>query len=52
MSFAFVYLHPLADGNGRIHRFLVNHLLAVDKVVPANIIVPSGDDRQSPARAC
>ena len=40
MSFAFVYLHPLADGNGRIHRFLVNHLLAADKVVPANIIVP------------
>lgn len=40
VSFAFVYLHPLADGNGRIHRFLVNHLLAADKVVPANIIVP------------
>jgi Fic family protein len=40
ISFAFVYLHPLADGNGRLHRFLVNHLLAVDKAVPANIIVP------------
>ncbi|AEF88747.1 filamentation induced by cAMP protein Fic [Delftia sp. Cs1-4] len=40
VSFAFVYLHPLADGNGRIHRFLVNHLLAADKAVPANIIVP------------
>ncbi len=40
VSFAFVYLHPLADGNGRVHRFLVNHLLATDKVVPANIIVP------------
>lgn len=40
VSFAFIYLHPLADGNGRIHRFLVNHLLAADKVVPANIIVP------------
>lgn len=40
VSFAFVYLHPLADGNGRIHRFLINHLLAADKVVPANIIVP------------
>ena len=34
------YLHPLADGNGRIHRFLVNHLLAADGVVPANLIVP------------
>ncbi|MCL1960661.1 MAG: Fic family protein, partial [Desulfovibrionaceae bacterium] len=40
LSFAFVYLHPLADGNGRIHRFLVNHLLAADKAVPASIIVP------------
>lgn len=40
VSFAFVYLHPLADGNGRVHRFLINHLLAVDKAVPANLIVP------------
>lgn len=39
-SFAFVYLHPLADGNGRVHRFLINHLLAADGVVPANLIVP------------
>ena len=40
VSFAFIYVHSLADGNGRIHRFLVNHLLAADNVVPANIIVP------------
>lgn len=40
VSFAFVYLHPLADGNGRVHRFLVNHLLAMDKVVPQSIVVP------------
>jgi len=40
VSFAFVYLHPLADGNGRIHRFLINHLLAMDGAVPSNIIVP------------
>lgn len=40
VSFAFIYLHPLADGNGRIHRFLVNHLLAADKAVPVNLIVP------------
>jgi hypothetical protein len=40
LSFAFVYLHPLVDGNGRIHRFLINHLLAADNVVPSNIIVP------------
>ena len=40
VSFAFVYLHPLADGNGRIHRFLINHLLAADKAVPAPIVIP------------
>ncbi|MFT3800588.1 MAG: Fic family protein [Burkholderiaceae bacterium] len=40
VSFAFVYLHPLTDGNGRIHRFLINHLLAADKVVPATLVLP------------
>lgn len=40
VSFAFVYLHPLSDGNGRVHRFLVNHLLAADRAVPPNIVVP------------
>lgn len=40
LSFALVYLHPLSDGNGRVHRFLVNHLLAADQVVPHNMVVP------------
>ncbi len=40
VAFAFVYLHPLADGNGRVHRFLINHLLAADKLVPSNVIIP------------
>lgn len=40
LSFAFVYLHPLSDGNGRVHRFLVNDTLARDGAVPANVIVP------------
>ena len=40
VSFAFVYLHPLSDGNGRVHRFLLNHLLAADGAVPANLIIP------------
>lgn len=29
-AFGFVYIHPLADGNGRVHRFLVNDILRRD----------------------
>jgi hypothetical protein len=39
-SFGFVYVHPMADGNGRISRFLVNDVLRRDGVVPAPIILP------------
>ncbi|MCQ9328007.1 Fic family protein [Pelistega suis] len=40
MAFAFVYLHPLADGNGRLHRFLFNHLLRSLGETAAPIILP------------
>ena len=40
LSFGFVYLHPLADGNGRISRFLVNDFLRRDQAVPAPLILP------------
>ncbi|XKE47398.1 Fic family protein [Halomonas organivorans] len=39
-SFGFVFLHPLADGNGRVSRFLVNDVLRRDGVVPAPFILP------------
>ena len=39
-SFGFVYIHPLADGNGRISRFLVNDILRRDGAVPAPFILP------------
>ena len=39
-AFAFVYIHPMKDGNGRIHRFLVNDILSRDGAVPAGIILP------------
>ncbi|MBC7380915.1 MAG: Fic family protein [Burkholderiaceae bacterium] len=39
-SFGFVYVHPLADGNGRVHRFLINDVLRRDGAVPAPFIVP------------
>lgn len=39
-SFGFVYVHPMADGNGRVHRFLINDILRRDGAVPAPLIVP------------
>ena len=40
LSFGFVYIHPMSDGNGRISRFLVNDVLRRDGAAPAPIIVP------------
>lgn len=40
VAFGFVYIHPLADGNGRLHRFLINDLLRRDGVVEEPMIVP------------
>jgi hypothetical protein len=39
-SFGFVYIHPMADGNGRISRFLVNDVLRRDGAVPEPFILP------------
>jgi hypothetical protein len=39
-AFGFVYIHPLADGNGRVHRFLVNDVLRRDGVIPDPVILP------------
>lgn len=39
-AFGFVYIHPLADGNGRVHRFLVNDVLRRDGVVQDPMILP------------
>ena len=27
IAFGFVFIHPLSDGNGRIHRYLIHHIL-------------------------
>ena len=40
MAFGFVYIHPLADGNGRVHRFLVNDALRRDGAVRDPMILP------------
>ena len=28
IAFGFVFIHPLSDGNGRIHRYMIHHTLA------------------------
>lgn len=40
LSFGFVYIHPMADGNGRISRFLINDVLRRDGALPAPFILP------------
>ncbi|MGH9163328.1 MAG: Fic family protein [Vicinamibacteraceae bacterium] len=39
-SFAFVFIHPFEDGNGRIHRFLIHHILAKRGFGPPGVIFP------------
>jgi len=40
LAFGFVYVHPFADGNGRIHRYLIHHVLAERGFSPAGIVFP------------
>lgn len=39
-SNAFVFIHPFGDGNGRIHRFLLHHILSAKKFSQENIVFP------------
>jgi hypothetical protein len=39
-AFGFVYVHPFADGNGRLHRFLINDILRRDGAVPSPYVLP------------
>ena len=40
IAFGFVFMHPFVDGNGRIHRYLIHHLLAKMNYTPQGIIFP------------
>lgn len=39
-AFGFVYVHPLEDGNGRLHRCLIHHVLAERKFTPPGMVFP------------
>ena len=40
LAFGFVYVHPFADGNGRIHRYLIHHVLAQRGFNPPGVPFP------------
>ena len=40
IAFGFVFIHPFEDGNGRIHRYIIHHLLAKKKFTQQGIIFP------------
>lgn len=40
VSFGFVYIHPFQDGNGRIQRWMIHHVLAQRKFSPPGLTFP------------
>lgn len=40
MAFGFVYVHPFEDGNGRLHRWLIHHVLASAGYGPPGLVFP------------
>ena len=40
LAFGFVYVHPFEDGNGRLHRYLIHHILAERGYNPPGVVFP------------
>ncbi|RZS58760.1 Fic family protein [Sphaerotilus mobilis] len=40
VSFAFVFIHPFMDGNGRLSRFLIHHCLGQTGLLPPQFLLP------------
>jgi len=40
VSFAFVFIHPFMDGNGRLSRFLIHHVLGQSHSLPEGFLLP------------
>ncbi|MGI8509814.1 MAG: Fic family protein [Gemmatimonadaceae bacterium] len=39
-AFGFIYIHPFEDGNGRLHRWLIHHALAIAGYNPPGVVFP------------
>jgi hypothetical protein len=40
LAFGFVYIHPFEDGNGRLHRYVIHHVLAERGFNPPGVVFP------------
>ena len=40
LAFGFIYVHPFEDGNGRIHRYLIHHILTRREFNPPGVVFP------------
>lgn len=40
LAFGFVFIHPYVDGNGRIHRYIIHHILAKMNYTQQGMIFP------------
>jgi hypothetical protein len=40
IAFGFVYVHPFEDGNGRVHRWLIHHVLAAAGFASPGLVFP------------
>ncbi|QXP58382.1 Fic family protein [Olleya sp. HaHaR_3_96] len=40
IAFGFVFIHPFVDGNGRLHRYIIHHVLAKKQMTQQGVIFP------------
>ena len=40
VGFGFVFIHPFGDGNGRLHRYLIHHVLSRAGFTPPGLVLP------------